>query len=55
MFLPDGKALIMDNDLYRETIEKSIVVDLIENQCAIQNQEMAPISTNFAQIEESKN
>jgi len=37
MFLPDGKALIMDNDLYRETIEKSIVVDLIENQCAIQN------------------
>ena len=31
-FLPDGKALIMDSDMYRETIEKSIVVDLVENQ-----------------------
>ena len=29
MFLPDGKALIMDTDLYQEIIEKSIVVDLI--------------------------
>lgn len=34
MFLPDGKALIMDSDLYRETIEKSIVVDLVDNQFA---------------------
>jgi len=32
MFLPDGKALIMDQQLYRQTIEKSIVIDLIENQ-----------------------
>jgi hypothetical protein len=29
MFLPDGRALIMDTDLYQETIEKSIVVDLV--------------------------
>jgi hypothetical protein len=31
MFLPDGKALIMDNELYRQTIDKSIVIDLIDN------------------------
>lgn len=31
MFLPDGKALIMDNDLYRHTIENSIVIDLIDS------------------------
>ena len=30
MFLPDGKALIMDTELYRQTIEKSIVIDLVE-------------------------
>jgi len=30
MFLPDGKALIMDQQLYRQTIEKSIVIDLVD-------------------------
>ncbi len=34
MFLPDGKALIMDQQLYRQTIEKSIVIDLVENGLA---------------------
>ena len=32
MFLPDGKALIMDSELYKQAIEKSIVIDLIETQ-----------------------
>jgi hypothetical protein len=30
MFLPDGRVLIMDNELYRQTIEKSIVLDLFD-------------------------
>mmetsp|Transcript_21921 Transcript_21921/g.16264 ORF Transcript_21921/g.16264 Transcript_21921/m.16264 type:complete len:172 (+) Transcript_21921:2046-2561(+) len=30
MFLPDGRVLIMDSDLYRQTIEKSIVLDLFD-------------------------
>lgn len=32
MFLPDGKALIMDQELYRNTISNSIVIDLVENK-----------------------
>ena len=28
MLLPDGKLLIMDQQLYQKTIEKSIVLDL---------------------------
>jgi len=31
MLLPDGRLLIMDNELYKQTIEKSIVLDLIDN------------------------
>jgi hypothetical protein len=30
MFLPDGKALIMDSALYKTILEKSIVIDLTE-------------------------
>ena len=30
MFLPDGRVLIMDSELYKQTIEKSIVLDLFE-------------------------
>ena len=30
MFLPDGRVLIMDSDLFKQTIEKSIVLDLFE-------------------------
>lgn len=29
MLLPDGKALIMDAELYRSTISKSLVIDLL--------------------------
>lgn len=29
MFLPDGRVLIMDNELYKRTIEQSIVLDLL--------------------------
>jgi hypothetical protein len=32
MFLPDGKVLIMDSDLYQQTIEKSIMLDLCSAQ-----------------------
>lgn len=31
MLLPDGKLLIMDQELYQKTIEKSIVLDLYSN------------------------
>lgn len=30
MFLPDGRVLIMDSELYKQTIEKSIVLDLFD-------------------------
>jgi hypothetical protein len=30
MFLPDGKALLMDQELYKQILDKSIVIDLIE-------------------------
>jgi len=32
MFLPDGKALIMDADQYKQTIERSFVIDLVDQQ-----------------------
>ena len=28
MFLPDGKVLIMDSELYKRTIDQSIMLDL---------------------------
>lgn len=37
MFLPDGKALIMDNELYKKTIESSIVLDLLDTQQTVSN------------------
>jgi len=30
MFLPDGRVLIMDKELYQKTLEQSIVLDLFE-------------------------
>jgi hypothetical protein len=30
MFLPDGRVLIMDKEVYQQAIEKSIVLDLFE-------------------------
>lgn len=30
MFLPDGRVLIMDSELYKQTIDKSIVLDLFD-------------------------
>lgn len=31
MFLPDGKALIMDTELYNHTLQNSIVIDLVDS------------------------
>lgn len=31
MFLPDGKALIMDVELFNHTLQNSIVIDLVDN------------------------
>ena len=30
MFLPDGRVLIMDNELFKKTIDSSIVLDLLD-------------------------
>lgn len=30
MFLPDGRVLIMDNELFKRTIDSSIVLDLLD-------------------------
>ena len=32
MFLPDGRVLIMDSDLYKRTIDSSIVLDLLDSE-----------------------
>ena len=32
MFLPDGRALIMDNELFKKTLEQSIILDIHENE-----------------------
>lgn len=37
MFLPDGRVLIMDSDLFKQTIEKSIVLDLFEGTSLTNN------------------
>ena len=34
MFLPDGRVLIMDNELFRRTIEQSIVLDLLDQDAS---------------------
>jgi hypothetical protein len=31
MFLPDGRVLIMDNELYQKTIDQSIVLDMFDS------------------------
>jgi hypothetical protein len=38
MFLPDGRVLIMENELYKKTIEQSIVLDLFESGNPITNE-----------------
>jgi len=30
MFLPDGRVLIMDKELYQRTLDQSIVLDLLD-------------------------
>ena len=32
MFLPDGRVLIMDNELFKRTIDQSIVLDLLDQE-----------------------
>lgn len=32
MFLPDGRVLIMENDLFKKTIDQSIVLDLLDQE-----------------------
>ena len=34
MFLPDGRVLIMDNELFKRTIDQSIVLDLLDQDGA---------------------
>ena len=34
MFLPDGRVLIMDNELFKKTIDQSIVLDLLDQDSA---------------------
>jgi hypothetical protein len=37
MFLPDGRVLIMDSELFKQTIERSIVLDLFEGTSLTHN------------------
>ena len=38
MFLPDGRVLIMDSEQYKQTIERSIVLDLFDGTSLGSNQ-----------------
>ena len=51
MFLPDGKALIMDNELYRQTIDRSIVIDLIDNNQPTSFNESSQAHSNNLAVE----
>lgn len=31
MFLPDGRVLIMDNEMFKKTIDNSIVLDMFDS------------------------
>lgn len=44
MFLPDGRVLIMDSELYKQTIEKSIVLDLFDGTSLALQQQALPLS-----------
>ena len=44
MLLPDGKALIMDAELYRNTISKSLVIDLLNRPATSLADEPAAIT-----------
>ena len=50
MFLPDGRVLIMDSELYKQTIEKSIVLDLFDGTSL----NVTPGSRETLQVEEEK-
>lgn len=58
MFLPDGKALIMDQDTYQNTIKNAIVIDLVENaKQSIQDEQQidsSGSSSNEIQFDELK-
>ena len=57
MFLPDGKALIMDSELFKHTLANSIVIDLVSenslNKNAITDYSNESNDNNF-QFEEHK-
>ena len=53
MFLPDGRVLIMDSDLYNQTIEKSIVLDLQTEKDA-PNVDSIDVNTSSTLQEEEK-
>ena len=45
MFLPDGRVLIMDPEVFRKTVDASIVLDLFDS-----GKEPLEISGNFVPI-----
>ena len=54
MFLSDGRVLIMDSELFKQTIEKSIVLDLFDGTSLSNNNqyEMAQIRDESVKEEE---
>ena len=59
MFLPDGRVLIMNQEDYNKTIEKSIVLDLLDSEYKLDS-EFSSLTINTAstqpasEVEEDK-
>lgn len=49
MFLPDGRVLIMDNELFKRTIDQSIVLDLLETENSEANSPSNQTAIEFLQ------
>ena len=49
MFLPDGRVLIMDNELFKRTIDQSIVLDLLETETSEANSHSNQNAIEFLQ------
>ena len=54
MFLPDGRALIMDNELFKKTIDQSIILDILETENSEANSPSSQNAIEFLQPTQSQ-
>ena len=54
MFLSDGRVLIMDSELFKQTIEKSIVLDLFDGTSLSNNNQYAMAQIRDESVKEEE-